>query len=77
MFARILEFAPVLEKKDEFIQVVRKEVLPILRKQGGFLEILPLVPENKTEKVVTITLWAEKKDFERYRERPTRASSKS
>jgi heme-degrading monooxygenase HmoA len=66
MFARILEFAPVLENKDEFIHVVRKEVLPILRKQGGFLEILPLVPENKTEKVVTITLWAEKKDFERY-----------
>ena len=51
MFARILEFVPLMEKKDEFIRVVKKEVLPILKKQEGFLEILPLVPENKTEKV--------------------------
>jgi len=41
-------------------------VLPILRKQHGFLEILPFTPEIKNEKFVTITLWAEKKDAERY-----------
>jgi len=29
MFARILEFVPLMEKKDEFIRVVKKEVLPI------------------------------------------------
>ena len=47
MFARILEFVPLMEKKDEFIRVVKKEALPILKKQEGFLEILPLVPEIK------------------------------
>ena len=52
MFARILEFVPLMEKKDEFIRVVKKEVLPILKKQEGFLEILTLVPEIKTEKVL-------------------------
>jgi hypothetical protein len=65
MFARILEFVPLLEKKDEFIRVVKKEVLPILKKQDGFLEILPLVPEVKTEKVLAVTLWTDKKDLER------------
>ena len=65
MFARILEFVPLMEKKDEFISVVKKEVLPILRKQDGFLEILPLVPEIKTEKVLAVTLWTDKKDLER------------
>ncbi len=65
MFARILEFVPLMEKKDEFIRVVKKEVLPILRQQDGFLEILPLVPEIKTEKVLAVTLWTDKKDLER------------
>ena len=65
MFARILEFVPLMEKKDEFIRVVKKEVLPILRKQEGFLEILPLVPEVKTEKVLAVTLWTDKKELER------------
>jgi heme-degrading monooxygenase HmoA len=66
MFARIVEFIPKLEKKEEFVKVVRNEVLPILNKQPGFLEILPLVPENNTEKMITITLWAEKRDAGRY-----------
>ncbi len=65
MFARILEFVPLMEKKDEFIRVVKMDVLPILKKQEGFLEILPLVPEIKTEKVLAVTLWTGKKEFER------------
>ena len=66
MFARIVEFIPKLEKKEEFVKVVRNEVLPILNKQPGFLEILPFVPETTTEKMITITLWAQKQDAERY-----------
>ena len=66
MFARIFEFIPKLEKKEEFVKVLRNEVLPILKKQPGFLEILPFEPEKKTEKMITITLWAEKRDAERY-----------
>jgi hypothetical protein len=65
MFARILEFVPLMEKKNEFIRVVKKEVLPILEKQEGFLEFLPLVPEIKTEKVLAVTLWTDKKELER------------
>src|SRR6202795_4870520 len=66
MFAHIGEFIPKLEQKDEFVKVLRNEVLPILKKQTGFLEILPFVPETKTEKMITISLWAEKRDAERY-----------
>jgi heme-degrading monooxygenase HmoA len=66
MFARILEFTPKMEKKDEFVKVVKAEILPILKKQPGFLEILPLFPETKNEKVITISLWAEKRDLEKY-----------
>jgi hypothetical protein len=66
MFARILEFVPKLEKKQEFVRVIKNEVLPILNKQHGFLEMLPFFPEIKNEKAITISLWTEKKDAERY-----------
>ena len=66
MFARILEFIPKIETKDEFVKVVRNEVLPLLKKQPGFLEILPLFPEAKEEKMLAITLWAEKRNAEMY-----------
>jgi hypothetical protein len=66
MFARVVEFVPRYEKKDEFIKTMKNEVLPILKKQIGFLDILPLFPEIKNEKAVHITLWMEKRDAERY-----------
>jgi hypothetical protein len=66
MFARIVEFIPKLEKKEELVKVIRTEVLPILKKQTGFLEVLPFFPETKNEKVIAITLWMEKRNAERY-----------
>ena len=66
MFARIVEFIPKPEKKEEFVKKVRNEVLPLLKAQKGFLEYLPFFPENKAEKVITITLWMEKWDVEKY-----------
>lgn len=66
MFARMVEFVPKYEKKDEFLRTLKNEVIPILKKQTGFLEILPFVPEDKNHNHITITLWMEKKDAERY-----------
>lgn len=66
MFARMLEFVPKMEKKEEFVRVIKNEVLPILKKQTGFLEILPFFPDVPTEKARIVSLWTEKKDFERY-----------
>jgi len=57
MFARIIEFAPKWEKKEEFIKTLKNDVLPILKRQTGFLEIMPFFPETKDEKCVNITLW--------------------
>src|SRR2546427_11060704 len=66
MFARIVEFIPKVKEKEQLVKGVRNEVLPILKKQPGFLEILPFLPESTTEKAITVTLWAEKRDAERY-----------
>jgi quinol monooxygenase YgiN len=57
MFARILDFEVKPEKKEEFVKVVKNEIVPILKKQIGFLEILPFFPEKmREEKVITISL---------------------
>jgi len=66
MFARILEFIPKVEMKDELIKKVRLEVLPILRKQPGFLELLPFDPEIVKEKAIVVTLWTDKREAEKY-----------
>jgi len=66
MFARVLEFIPRPEKKEEFIDFVKREVLPILKKQPGFLEILPLIPELENERAITICVWTERELLERY-----------
>ena len=67
MFARILDFEIKLEKKEEFVRVVKNEILPILKKQVGFLEILPFVPEKmKEDKFITISLWMTQLDAEKY-----------
>ncbi|MGA9041412.1 MAG: hypothetical protein WB421_12820 [Terriglobales bacterium] len=67
MFTRILEFEVKLEKKEEFVKKVKNEVLPILKKQMGFLEILPFFPEKiREEKALAISLWATRPDAERY-----------
>ncbi len=66
MFARIVEFIPRAEKKQELVKVIRNEVLPILKKQSGFMELLPFFPEIKNEKVIAVTLWTEKVNAERY-----------
>src|SRR5436190_19897037 len=66
MFARIVELFPKLEKKNEFLKLVRTDVIPILKKQPGFLEILPFIPDMENERLVVITLCAEKRHPERY-----------
>jgi len=67
MFARILQFEMKLERKVEFTKVFKNEILPILKKQAGFLEVLPLFPEMLDDrKMVNISFWATKLDAERY-----------
>ncbi|HTS11909.1 MAG TPA: hypothetical protein VMH00_07320 [Candidatus Limnocylindrales bacterium] len=65
MYARhiTLELKPNFHK--EFPVILEKEILPILRRQKGFMEQLLLVTPLKNE-AVAISLWEEKEDAERY-----------
>jgi quinol monooxygenase YgiN len=46
MFARILNFEVKPEKKEEFVRVVKNEVVPILKQQIGFLRYCPFSPRE-------------------------------
>lgn len=66
MFARVVEYTPQLDKKDEATKMVRQELLPLLKRQPGFLELLLLFPENTNHKFITIGLWTGKTEAEKF-----------
>jgi quinol monooxygenase YgiN len=66
MFTRIVECHVKPEKKDEFINKSRQEVLPILQKQPGFVDVISLVSEQDPARVLSISFWNSKEDAERH-----------
>ena len=65
MFARHLMLQVKPELVNEFPVAFEKEILPLLRKQKGFLDELLLVTPEKRE-VVAISLWETKEYAEIY-----------
>ena len=66
MFARFLEMTVKPDKKRELIKKMKEEVLPILRKYSGFVDIIPLEVETESTKFYAISLWHEKLDADNY-----------
>ena len=66
MFTRIVECTVKPEKKDEFNQKLRTEVLEILKKQPGFIDLIGLVSETNPERALGISVWNTREDAERY-----------
>ena len=66
MFARFLEMTVKPEKKPELFKKIREEVVPILRKHSGFIEIIPLEVETEPTKVHLMSIWHNKLDAEKY-----------
>lgn len=62
-FARNVHVQIKNGKETELNTVFEKEVLPMLRKQDGFLEVVTLVNPKGTQ---YISLWADRKNAETY-----------
>lgn len=65
MFSRHIAMQVKKNWTPEFPKVFEKEVLPLLRRQKGFLDELILLSPDKTE-VVAISLWENKEFAEIY-----------
>lgn len=66
MFTRIVECTVKPEKKEEMLQRVRTEILPILQKQPGFVDEINLSSDHDPERVVAISFWKTREDAEHY-----------
>lgn len=65
MFARHITFLLKANMAKEFPATFEKEILPLVRKQKGFLDELLLITPEKKE-VVAISLWETKDHAETY-----------
>ena len=66
MFTRSVEVTTKPGKARELATFVNERVLPILKKQTGFVEETVLVSEPEPDRVLAISFWNKKEDAERY-----------
>jgi len=66
MFTRFVECHVKQGKKDDFTNKLRNDVMPILQKQPGFVDLIGLVSENDSDRIVSVSFWNSKQDAERY-----------
>ncbi len=66
MFARLLEMTVKPEKKAELFKKIGQDVLPILRKYSGFMNVINMEVEAEPTKVYLMSIWRDKLDAEKY-----------
>ena len=68
MYTRVVELATKPGKAHELSEAINEKVLPILKKQTGFVDETVLVSEPEPDRVLAISFWNKKEDAERYQE---------
>ncbi len=66
MFARVVDLNCKPEKVGELRTRLDQDILPLLRKQKGFVDELVLNSDQETGHVLAISLWNTREDAERY-----------
>jgi hypothetical protein len=67
MFTRIVEFTAKQGKTKEVAQTIQEKVLPILKKQPGFVDEIVLVSTAETNRILGMSFWKAPEDAEMYR----------
>ena len=66
MFTRTVEVTPKSGKARELANTINDKVLPILKKQKGFVDETVLVSDTEDNRVLSLSFWNSKEDAERY-----------
>ena len=56
MFARLVEFRLICERS-EALEAFQSHVVPLLREQPGFIDVVPLFAEIRPDEGIAISLW--------------------
>ena len=66
MFTRIVELTTKPGKNKQLSDTINDKVLPILKKQKGFVDETVLVSDSEDNRVLSLSFWNRKEDAERY-----------
>jgi heme-degrading monooxygenase HmoA len=66
MFTRTVEVTAKSGKARELAKTINDKVLPILKKQAGFVDETVLVSDAEPDRMLALSFWNNKEDAERY-----------
>ena len=66
MFTRVTEIETRAGKGVDLVSAINEKVLPILKKQSGFVDEIMLVGRTEPDRIMTLTFWQTEADAERY-----------
>jgi heme-degrading monooxygenase HmoA len=66
MFTRIVELNNKPGKSRELSDTINDKVLPILKKQKGFVDETVLIADKEANRVLGLSFWKTKEDAEQY-----------
>jgi heme-degrading monooxygenase HmoA len=66
MFTRTVELTTKSGKVRELANTINDKVLPILKKQPGFVDETVLVSDAEPNRILALSFWNRKEDAERY-----------
>ena len=66
MFTRVVEITSKSGKAKELSNTINEKVLPILKKQTGFVDEAVLVSDTESTRILGLSFWNSKEDAERY-----------
>ncbi len=66
MFTRVVEITTKSGKAHEVANTIHDKVLPILKKQTGFLDELVLNSDTESNQILALSFWNTREDAERY-----------
>jgi hypothetical protein len=65
-FTRVVEITTKTGKSHELANTIQEKVLPILKKQSGFVDETVLTSDMESNRVLALSFWKKKGDAERY-----------
>ena len=66
MFTRVVEIETKAGKGSDLRSAINEKVLPILKKQPGFVDEIMLVESTDPERILTLSFWQTEADAECY-----------
>jgi heme-degrading monooxygenase HmoA len=66
MFTRVVELTSKSDKAKELSSTITEKVVPILKKQPGFVDETILVSDTEPTRVLGLSFWNRRADAERY-----------